>query len=189
MEMSGEQLIALPQADVWRGLNDPEILKTCISGCESIERVTDSEYKVAITAAVGPVKAKFAGKLVLSDLKPPHSYALAFEGSGGAAGFGKGGAQVSLFAEGNSTRLRYTAKASVGGKLAQVGSRLIDGVAAKMADDFFKRFNETMAPAAAAAAPAEAPLRARLNPLWIVAAIIAAMLVANWLLGPPRYIW
>src|SRR5215467_7671351 len=150
MEMTGEQLIPVPQAEVWRGLNDPEVLKACIAGCESIEKVTDAEYKVVIVAAVGPVKAKFNGKLLLSDLNPPNSYSLSFEGSGGAAGFGKGGAQVALKSEGAATRLSYSAKASVGGKLAQVGSRLIDGVARKMADDFFAAFNDKLAGSAPA---------------------------------------
>ena len=145
MEMTGEQLIPVAQDKVWRGLNDPEVLKACIPGCESIERVSDSEYKVTIVVAVGPVKAKFAGKLVLSDLNPPNSYALSFEGSGGAAGFGKGGAQVSLKSEGAATRLSYSAKASVGGKLAQVGSRLIDGGGKKLAVDWFAAFNEQLA--------------------------------------------
>ncbi len=146
MEMSGEQHIPLPQQRVWEALNNPEILKACIPGCESIERVSENEYKVAMTAAVGPVKAKFAGKLLLSDINPPNSYSLAFEGSGGAAGFGKGSAQVRLAAESGGTLLTYTANASVGGKLAQIGSRLIDGVAKKMSDDFFIRFNKTVAP-------------------------------------------
>ena len=189
MEMTGEQLIPLPQDKVWQGLNDPETLKACIPGCESIERVSDAEYKVALTAAIGPVKGNFVGKLVLSDIKPPDSYSLAFEGSGGAAGFAKGGAQVSLASEGGGTRLSYSAKASIGGKLAQVGSRLIDGVAAKMANDFFAKFNATLAPAAEAAPRAEAPAPAAFNPMWIVAGIIAAMLIVNWLLGPPRWIW
>jgi uncharacterized protein len=149
MEMTGEQLIPLPQQRVWEALNDPEVLKACIPGCESIERVSDAEYAVAMVAAVGPVKARFSGKLKLADLNPPHSYSIAFEGSGGAAGFGKGSAHVELVPESDSTRLRYTANASVGGKLAQVGSRLIDGVARKMADDFFVRFNATVAPPAA----------------------------------------
>src|SRR3979490_983800 len=127
MEMTGEQLIPVPQAEVWRALNDPEVLKACIAGCEAIERVSDTEYRVTMVAAVGPVKAKFNGKLVLSDLPPPNSYSLSFEGSGGAAGFGKGSAQVSLKTEGAGTRLTYSAKASVGGKLAQGGSRLIRG--------------------------------------------------------------
>lgn len=191
MEMTGEQLIPLPQADVWRGLIDPEVLKASIPGCESIERASDNEFKIEVTAAVGPVKAKFKGKLVLSDIRAPDSYSLAFEGSGGAAGFAKGGAQVALSPEGKGTRLRYSAKANIGGKLAQVGSRLIDGVAAKMAEEFFTRFNQTLAPVgaeAAEAAPGEAPAAARINPLWIVAGIIAAMLVINWLVGAPRYI-
>ena len=192
MEMTGEQLIALPQAEVWRGLNDPEVLKASIPGCETIERVTDNEYTIALTAAIGPVKAKFKGKLILSDIKAPDSYSLAFEGSGGAAGFAKGSAQVSLSPEGRGTRLSYSAKANIGGKLAQVGSRLIDGVAAKTADDFFANFNKTLVPKAPAAKPAaatgEAPARGGINPLWIVAGIIGAMLVVNWLLGAPRYI-
>lgn len=160
MEMSGEQRIALAQHKVWDALNDPEVLKACIPGCDSIEKVSDEEYKLGITAAVGPVKARFAGRLQLKDLNPPNSYALAFDGSGGAAGFGKGGATVALTPDGDGTLLRYTANAQVGGKLAQVGSRLIDGVARKMADDFFNRFNARVAPAPAApvpAAPAAAP--------------------------------
>lgn len=175
MEMTGEQLIPVPQAEVWRALNDPEVLKACIAGCESIERVSDTEYRVAMVAAVGPVKARFNGKLLLSDLNPPNSYSLSFEGSGGAAGFGKGGAQVSLKTEGAGTRLSYTATASVGGKLAQVGSRLIDGVARKMADDFFTAFNEKLAGPAAKPAEAGAAARRRIHPAWWVA---AALLVA-----------
>jgi uncharacterized protein len=195
MEMTGEQLIPLPQAEVWHGLIDPEVLKASIPGCETIEKVADNEYKVELTAAIGPVKAKFKGKLILSDIKAPNSYSLAFEGSGGAAGFAKGGAQVSLSPEGRGTRLRYSAKASIGGKLAQVGSRLIDGVAAKTADDFFANFKQTLAPKAsadkegeAAAATGDAPATRGISPLWIVAGVIAAMLVVSWLLGAPRWI-
>lgn len=162
MEMTGEQRIPVPQQRVWEALNDPEILRACIAGCESITRISDVEYKVVMTAAVGPVKAKFSGKLVLGELNPPDSYALAFEGSGGAAGFGKGSARVKLAPDGQGTLLTYTAAATVGGKLAQIGSRLIDGVARKMADDFFMKFNATVAPAAAQAeasksAPATIP--------------------------------
>ena len=149
MEMNGEQIIPLPQQLVWEGLNDPAVLKDCIMGCESLEKVAENEYKVALTAAIGPVKAKFSGKLMLTDMHPPDSYALAFEGSGGIAGFGKGTASVSLSPEGAGTKLAYTAKASVGGKLAQIGSRLIDGVARKMADEFFVKFNARVAPQAA----------------------------------------
>jgi len=175
MEMTGEQLIPVPQAEVWRGLNDPEVLKACIAGCESIERVSDNEYRIALVAAVGPVKAKFSGKLLLSELNPPNSYSLSFEGSGGAAGFGKGSAQVSLKPEGNGTRLSYSAKASVGGKLAQVGSRLIDGVAKKMADDFFTAFNEKLAGPASKQAEAAPAGKRRIHPAWWVA---GALLVA-----------
>jgi len=183
MEMTGEQLIPVPQAEVWRALNDPEVLKACIAGCETIERVSDTEYRVAMTASVGPVKAKFSGKLVLSDLNPPNSYSLSFEGSGGAAGFGKGGAQVSLKPEGSGTRLTYTAKAHVGGKLAQVGSRLIDGVARKMADDFFAAFNRKLAgPAAAEAAPAKRGI----HPLWWIAVAVVAVLLIFWSVGAAK---
>ncbi|HET7764624.1 MAG TPA: carbon monoxide dehydrogenase subunit G [Burkholderiales bacterium] len=180
MEMTGEQLIPVPQEKVWQGLNDPEVLKACIAGCESIEKVSDNEYKVAIVAAVGPVRAKFAGKLLLSDLNPPNSYSLSFEGSGGAAGFGKGGAQVSLKTEGSSTRLSYSAKASVGGKLAQVGSRLIDGVAKKMADDFFAAFNEKLAGAASPKGDdITVPVGAkrRIHPAWWVAGVVLLALL------------
>jgi carbon monoxide dehydrogenase subunit G len=184
MEMTGEQLIPVAQAEVWRALNDPKVLKACIAGCDSIERVSDSEYKVAITAAVGPVKAKFSGKLLLADLNPPNSYSLSFEGSGGAAGFGKGGAKVSLQSEGGATRLRYTASASVGGKLAQVGSRLIDGVARKMADDFFAAFNEKLA--GPAVKPKEAvPARNRgIHPAWWVAGTLLVALLIYLALQP-----
>ena len=144
MEMTGEQIIPLPQQQVWEALNDPAVLKDCIAGCDLMEKISDTEYKVGMVVAVGPVKARFTGKLLLQDLDPPNSYALAFEGSGGVAGFGKGTAHVSLLPEGSGTRLSYTARASVGGKLAQIGSRLIDGVARKMADDFFARFNSTV---------------------------------------------
>jgi carbon monoxide dehydrogenase subunit G len=197
MEMTGEQLIPLPQAEVWRALNDPEVLKACIPGCESIERVSDTEFRVVITAAVGPVKARFTGKLVLTDLDPPNSYSLSFEGSGGAAGFGKGSAHVSLKPEGEGTRLIYTAKASIGGKLAQVGSRLIDGVARKMADDFFTAFNRTVVGAAAQdrTPAAEKPVSqagkvspAGLGPLWWVAGTILVMLAVYYGLGPTRYL-
>jgi carbon monoxide dehydrogenase subunit G len=189
MEMTGEQRIALPQQKVWEALNDPQVLKACIPGCESIEKVSDNEYKVAMTAAVGPVKAKFSGKLLLSDLNPPNSYSLAFEGSGGAAGFGKGTAQVALQPQGNETLLTYKASATVGGKLAQIGSRLIDGVAKKMSDDFFARFNQTVAtPAAtesaagtppAEAAPAVQPSHGKAVPgwAWVVGAVLLMLVL------------
>jgi carbon monoxide dehydrogenase subunit G len=142
MEMSGEQLIAAPQKTVWDALNDPEMLKASVPGCESIERSGDNEYQVLMVARVGPVSAKFKGKLTLSDVKPPDSYAISFEGQGGPAGFAKGGAHVRLAAEGEKTKLSYDVKASVGGKLAQIGSRLVDAAAKKVADDFFRNFKQ-----------------------------------------------
>lgn len=141
MEMMGEQLIALPQQAVWDALNDPEILKQCIPGCQSVEKLSDNEFSMSMIAAVGPVKAKFSGRLTIVDPQPPDSYALAFEGTGGVAGFGKGTAEVSLTQDAdNVTLLTYKATAAVGGKIAQIGSRLIDGVARKMADSFFAKF-------------------------------------------------
>ena len=146
MEMTGEQLVRASQQDTWNALNDPEVLKACIPGCESINRVNDNEYNVAMTARVGPVSAKFRGRLSLSDIKPPNSYSIAFEGQGGPAGFAKGAAQVKLVPKGDhQTALVYDVKANVGGKLAQIGSRLIDAAAKKVADDFFQNFNKRMA--------------------------------------------
>jgi uncharacterized protein len=142
MEMTGEERIAATQAATWAALNDPEILKACIPGCESIERVADNEYQVLMVARIGPVSAKFKGKLSLADINPPASYSLAFEGQGGAAGFGKGSARVRLEPDGKGTLLRYEAKANVGGKLAQIGSRLVDAAAKKISQDFFAAFNE-----------------------------------------------
>jgi len=145
--MTGEQLIAAPQQATWEALNDPDVLKACVPGCESITLVNPNEYQVLMTARVGPVSAKFRGRLSLSDIKPPHSYSLAFEGQGGPAGFAKGGAQVRLFPEKDQTRLVYEAKANVGGKLAQIGSRLVDAAAKKVADEFFQNFNKRMSSA------------------------------------------
>jgi uncharacterized protein len=153
MEMTGEQLIPASQADTWAALNDPEFLKGCLPGCESMERVSDNEYTVLLTARVGPVAAKFKGRMTLSDSRPPHSYALAFEGQGGVAGFAKGSATVRLTPRGAAeTLLSYQAKANVGGKLAQIGSRLVDAAAQKVAGEFFAAFNERMQSMHAAAA-------------------------------------
>jgi carbon monoxide dehydrogenase subunit G len=149
MEMSGEQLVPAQQQAVWNALNDPEFLRACVPGCESITPSGDNQYQVLMVARVGPVSARFKGKLTLSDIKPPNSYALAFEGQGGPAGFAKGGAKVTLSTQGMTTKLAYDVKASVGGKLAQIGSRLIDAAAKKVADDFFRNFNERMSAAEA----------------------------------------
>jgi uncharacterized protein len=142
MEMSGEERIPATQDATWAALNDPEMLKACVPGCESIDKGAENEFQVLMVARIGPVSAKFKGKLVLSDLNPPNSYAIAFEGQGGAAGFGKGSAQVRLAPDGAGTLLSYDVKASVGGKLAQIGSRLVDAAAKKIAKDFFAAFNE-----------------------------------------------
>jgi len=145
MEMNGEQRIPATQQQTWEGLNDPEVLKACVPGCDSIEKLSDTDYQVLMTARVGPVSAKFKGKLTLSDLEPPRAYSIAFEGQGGVAGFGKGSAKVELEPDGDETLLRYAVKASVGGKLAQIGSRLVDAAAKKIANDFFAAFNAKMA--------------------------------------------
>ena len=143
MEMTGEQLIPASQQQVWDALNDPGMLKSCVPGCEAIDPIAANEYQVLMVARVGPVSARFKGKLTLSDIVPPQSYSIAFEGQGGPAGFGKGGARVRLAAvPGGGTKLSYDVKASVGGKLAQIGSRLVDAAAKKIANDFFKSFNE-----------------------------------------------
>jgi carbon monoxide dehydrogenase subunit G len=142
MEMTGEQLIPVPQEATWRALNDTAILKDCIPGCETMEQVSDTEYQLTMTAKVGPVSAKFKGKMTLSDVDPPNAYTLVFEGQGGVAGFAKGQANVSLTPNAEGTRLGYAVKAMIGGKLAQVGSRLVDGVAKKIAEQFFAAFNQ-----------------------------------------------
>jgi uncharacterized protein len=145
MELTGEQIVPLPRERVWAALNDPEILKASVPGCESFERVEDNQFQMVMAATVGPIKARFKGKMVLTDLQPPQSYSLTFEGSGGAAGFGKGGAHVDLVSESSgATRLVYRSHAQVGGRLAQVGGRLIDGVARKMAEEFFGRFTAAL---------------------------------------------
>jgi carbon monoxide dehydrogenase subunit G len=149
MEMHGELRIPAPREQVWEKLNDPETLKTCIPGCESVERVSDTEFTAKVVARVGPVKATFAGKVTLTDIVAPAGYTITGEGTGGVAGFAKGSAKVALDDVGAETVLRYGVQAQVGGKLAQIGSRLIDATSRKMADEFFSRFVGIMSPAAA----------------------------------------
>ena len=150
MEMQASRTLAVSQQQAWEALNDPEVLKLCIPGCDKVEPTAENQYSVAMALKIGPVSAKFAGKITLSDIVPPESYNIAFEGSGGVAGFGKGNAQVKLVplpadAAGQaSCELHYTVHASVGGKIAQLGQRLIDGAAKSMAEDFFKRFDDEM---------------------------------------------
>lgn len=154
MQITGTNIIAAPGATVWSALTDPDILRRCLPGCESVERTSAEDFKIVMTASVGPLKARFNGKLRMTDATPPSSCVLHFEGQGGAMGFGKGLSTVSLRDVPEGTELTYTAEAQVGGKLAQVGSRLIDGVARKMSDDFFKAFRNQLAPQEA---PAAAP--------------------------------
>ena len=146
MEMAGEQLIQQPQRRVWDAICDPAVLKICIPGCDSMERVSDTEFNLTMATKVGPVSAKFRAKITLVDVSAPDIYTLVFEGQGGVAGFATGRANVKLAPIDQGTRLSYTANAMVGGKIAQVGSRLIDGVAKKLADRFFANFNEHISP-------------------------------------------
>jgi uncharacterized protein len=148
MNMQGEERITAPVDTVWAALNDPEVLKACIPGCESLERKSATQLSATVGLKLGPVKAKFSGEVQLKNLKPPHSYTIQGEGKGGIAGFAKGGADVTLTADGNETILGYTVNADVGGKIAQLGSRLIDSTAKKLATQFFSSFNAKVSGAA-----------------------------------------
>lgn len=196
MEMNGSRHLAVTQQQAWEALNDPAVLKACIPGCEKVEATGDNQYAVAVAVRVGPVAAKFNGRIMLADVQAPNSYRLSFDGQGGPAGFGKGTAQVRLAppAEGAGCELSYDVNAQVGGKIAQVGQRLVDGVAKAMADDFFKRFDEEMqrmhpqayAAEAAAKQPesaAQAPATGRGMPpwwVWVVAGVVLAAILI-WL--------
>lgn len=147
MEFTGRYIIPASPELVWAALNDPEILRSCIPGCETLVKSGDTEFEGAARIKVGPVSATFRGKVLLAELKPPHRLVLKGEGQGGVAGFARGDAEVLLTPLEGGTQLAYTAKANVGGKLAQVGQRLIDGAAKQIADDFFKRFRAALTPA------------------------------------------
>ena len=151
MDMSGSETIAAPIEAVWAGLNDPEILRQCIPGCEELKKVSDTEMTAVVVLKIGPVKARFEGAVQLSNLDPPNSYTISGEGKGGVVGFAKGGADVSLAAQGNETVLTYVVKAEVGGKIAQLGGRLIDSTAKKLAAQFFSSFGEKVAASGAMA--------------------------------------
>jgi carbon monoxide dehydrogenase subunit G len=191
MEMKGSRVVPTDVDTTWQALNDPEVLRACIPGCESIDRVSDTEYGIAMTARVGPVSAKFTGRLLLADIAAPRSYALKFEGQGGAAGFANGTAKVELSPADDGTRIDYTVKAQVGGKLAQIGSRLIDGAAAKVANDFFARFVEragsspsSSAEAAGAPPPELASALRTMRIRLLLAALIVAGIAIYWWLQP-----
>ena len=164
MDMSGERHIAASRGTVWAALNDPEILRQCIPGCEVLEKQSDTEMTARVKLQIGPVRATFNGKVRLSDLDPPNSYRITGEGSGGVAGYAKGGANVALSDKDGGTLMRYDVKADVGGKLAQLGGRLIDSTSKKLADEFFQKFSTVVGGPAPAAATPEKTLAAAAPP-------------------------
>ncbi len=151
MEVTGEHRIPVPRWQVWEALTDPEILKQCIPGCESLEKISDTQFVAKLLPKIGPVKTRFSTTVTLSNLEPPVSYTISGDGQGGAAGFAKGVADVTLEEDGRGTIMRYVARIQAGGKLAQVGSRLLSGTTRKMADDFFSNFAARLGPAPAGA--------------------------------------
>jgi len=187
MELQGERLIPASVDTTWAALNDPEVLKACIAGCESVDRTGDDAFTAVVALKVGPVSARFKGNLQMTNIQAPNGYTINFDGQGGVAGFGKGSADVALSAQGDAqTLLKYNARATVGGKMAQIGSRLIDATAAKITEDFFKAFEahlqaagapvaaaEAVPAAATAAAPAEAGADGSVAKLWwLIAALV-----------------
>ena len=153
MDMTGERRIPAPRQVVWQALNNPEVLKASIPGCESLEKTSDTEMKATAAVKIGPISARFSGTVHLADIDPPNGYTISGEGQGGVAGFAKGGANVHLEDDGAGTLLRYEVNAQVGGKIAQLGARLIDASAMQMADAFFNRFSAQVAPPPPAAVP------------------------------------
>lgn len=188
MEIAGESLVPAPQQRVWDALNDPEVLKACIAGCQRLDKVSDTEFSAIVTTRVGPISATFRGTVNLSELDPPNSYTLTGRGQGGAAGFAKMVSRVSLQGQGDQTLLRYTAHAEVGGKLASVGSRLVQSVARKNADDFFAAFTRQLS--GPEMAQAEAPAGAAPSPARPAAPVAAAAAPsAGGGLGAPVPAW
>ena len=187
MELQGERLIPASVPATWAALNDPEVLKACIAGCETLERSGDDGFIAVVAVRVGPVSARFKGNLLMTNVQAPNSYTINFDGQGGVAGFGKGSADVALTPEGEQTMLKYLARAQVGGKMAQIGSRLIDAAAGKITADFFNAFEQHLKAAAPAAAlPAEVaaapvtdaePGAGTGKLVWWVAAVVAAALL------------
>ena len=186
MELSNTRTVPLPRPVVWAALNDPAVLKDCLPGCESLEPDGEHAWRVVMAARVGPVSARFNGRMSMADIQEPETYTLQFDGQGGAAGFARGDARVTLKPlAGDQTEMSYVAKAQIGGKLAQIGSRLVDGAAAKMADDFFARFvTRAAGPAASAAAADVVPADDTATPIapaggspWIRYVAIVAIVV------------
>ncbi|MEO8486532.1 MAG: carbon monoxide dehydrogenase subunit G [Betaproteobacteria bacterium] len=180
MELSNIRIVPAAPAVVWEALNDPATLQACIPGCESFERDADGHWRATVATRIGPVSARFAGRVELADVTPPTGYTLKFSGQGGAAGFANGEARVQLAPAGEGTSIAYTASAQVGGKIAQIGSRLIDGVAAKLADDFFARLAERLSvaePAGVAAADPRMSDSVAPDRAWVRYAALAAIVV------------
>jgi carbon monoxide dehydrogenase subunit G len=188
MEMQGSRQLAITQQQSWDALNDPAVLQLCIPGCEQLESTGKDQYSMRVLLKIGPLAAKFSGKIALSDINPPSSYTISFEGQGGPAGFGKGSAKVQLRPNAQGHELSYEVQANVGGKIAQVGQRLIDGVAKSMAEDFFKRFDaemqkrhpEAYAEKAGESAVAAPPTAAAMRIPWWVWLAAGAVLVAGY---------
>ncbi len=191
MEISGEFRIPAARERVWEALNDPEILRESIPGCQELEKVSETEFAARVMVKVGPVRAPFKGKVALSELEPPSGYKISGEGQGGAAGFARGEADVRLTEANGATLLSYEARATVGGKIAQVGQRLLDSTARKLSGEFFGNFSERLAgaPVAPAEAPEEvaeaapAPARAGVGPWLWVAGVVAVVVVLLLVFG------
>lgn len=184
MDMQGSRTLAVTQQQAWEALNDPEILKACIPGCEKFEPTEANTYNVGTAIKIGPVAARFNGRVVLSDIVPPQSYKMSFDAQGGVAGFGKGESSVQLTPAGSGCELSYTVHSTVGGKIAQLGQRLIDGVAKSLAEDFFRRFDEALQrryPGAAAGEVVAAPTAGGGMPAWAWGAIAVAVAAAIYM--------
>lgn len=187
MDMQGQRQLQVTQQQAWEALNNPDMLKACIPGCDKFELAGDNVYNVGVAIKIGPVSAKFTGKVTLSDIQPPTSYALQFEAQGGVAGFGKGQSQVTLTPTAEGCELSYTVHSTVGGKLAQLGQRLIDGAAKSLAEDFFRRFDEalqsqyprTQVPSETATPAAGTP-SANPTPAWLWVVGGVALAAAAW---------
>ena len=182
MDMTGERRLPASQAVVWQALNDPEILKASIPGCESMEKLGENELKATAAVKIGPIAARFTGKVNLLDLDPPNSYRIEGEGQGGVAGFAKGGAVVRLSQDGADTLLTYEVKAQVGGKIAQLGARLIDATAKQMSDAFFNNFSNAVQAMAPEAGAAPAPvMQAQLSICDLIPSEIAGLPLTAWI--------
>jgi carbon monoxide dehydrogenase subunit G len=179
MNISGQHQIAAAPQKVWEALNDPTVLKTCIPGCQDLKMLSPTEIEASILAQLGPVKATFAARITLADLNPPHSYTLSGEGKSGVAGFGRGEARVSLTEQAGETLLQYTADLKLGGKIAQLGSRLIEGTTRKLAEEFFAKFASQLASSTQVPQTGTAR-RPSHSWAWILLAVAAAAAVITW---------